>query len=109
MEDLHLLDDRKTAEQVVYSCIHKGYGLARAKQALYEKRIPKELWDQVLEDYPDQMEKVLSFLRSRLDEDSDNREVKRAVDALMRRGHTYGTIRAALNILSLDWEELTED
>ena len=36
MEDLHLVDDRATAEQVVSSCISKGYGLMRAKQALYE-------------------------------------------------------------------------
>ncbi len=28
MEDLHLVDDRATAEQVVSSCISKGYGLA---------------------------------------------------------------------------------
>ena len=43
MEDLHLVDDRATAEQVVSSCISKGYGLMRAKQALYEKRIPKRI------------------------------------------------------------------
>ena len=42
MEELHLLDDRNTAEQVVHSCISKGYGLQRAKQALYQKRIPKQ-------------------------------------------------------------------
>jgi SOS response regulatory protein OraA/RecX len=40
MEDLNLLDDRETARQVVERCIRKAYGLARAKQALYEKRIP---------------------------------------------------------------------
>ena len=34
MEQMHLVDDRNTAEQVVHSCISKGYGLARAKQAL---------------------------------------------------------------------------
>ncbi len=109
MEDLHLVNDRNTAEQVVHSCISKGYGLQRAKQALYEKRIPKEYWDEALEDYPDQMEKILSFLRSRLDEDSDSREVKKAIDALLRRGHSYGTIREALNIISLDSAEFTED
>ena len=27
MEDLHLVNDRNTAEQVVHSCISKGYGL----------------------------------------------------------------------------------
>lgn len=109
MEELHLVDDRNTAEQVVHSCISKGYGIARAKQALYEKRIPKEYWEEALEDYPDQMEKIESFLRSRLDADSDQREVKRAIDALIRRGHSYGRIREALNSISLDSEEFMEE
>ena len=109
MEDLHLVNDRNTAEQVVHSCISKGYGLQRAKQALYEKRIPREYWDEALEDYPDQMEKILSFLRSRLDSDSDSREVKKAIDALLRRGHCYGTIREALKKISLDSDEFTEE
>ena len=108
MEDLHLVDDRATAEQVVRSCIYKGYGLARAKQALYEKRIPKEYWEEALEDYPDQTEKIKIFLRSRLDGDSDEKQVKRAIDALIRRGHSYGTIKKALNELSFDCEDVFE-
>ena len=109
MEDLHLVNDRNTAEQVVHSCISKGYGLQRAKQALYEKRIPKEYWEEALADYPDQSEKIESFLRSRLDSDSDDREVKKAIDALLRRGHSYGTIRRVLNDLSFDTEDYFED
>ena len=109
MEDLHLVDDRATAEQVVSSCISKGYGLARAKQALYEKRIPKEYWDEALADYPDQTEKITAFLKSRLDADSDEKQVRRAVDALIRRGHTYGAIRRALDALSFDTEDFQEE
>ena len=109
MEDLHLLNDRNTAEQVVYSCISKGYGLQRAKQALYEKQIPKKYWDEVLEDYPDQNEKIESFLRSRLDADSDQKQIKKAIDALIRRGHSYGTIRQVLNGLSFDTDDYYED
>ena len=109
MEDLHLVDDRATAEQVVSSCISKGYGLARAKQALYEKRIPKEYWDETLADYPDQTEKITAFLKSRLDADSDEKQVRRAVDALIRRGHSYGTIRRALDALSFDTEDFQEE
>ena len=105
MEDLHLVDDRATAEQVVHSCISKGYGLARAKQALYEKRIPETYWEEALAEYPDQCEKIEAFLRSRLDEDSDSKQIKRAVDALIRRGHSYGTIRRVLNELSFDSED----
>lgn len=109
MEDLHLVDDRTTAEQVVSSCISKGYGLMRAKQALYEKRIPKEYWDEALADYPDQTEKITAFLKSRLDADSDEKQVRRAVDALIRRGHSYGTIRRALDALSFDTEDFQEE
>ena len=109
MADLQLVDDRKTAEAVVHSCISKGYGLQRAKQALYEKRIPKQYWDEVLEDYPDQEAKIETFLRSRLGADSDQKQIKKAIDALIRRGHSYGTIRRVLQSLSFDSDDDFED
>ncbi len=109
MEDLNLVDDRNTAEQVVHSCISKGYGLQRAKQALYEKRIPKEYWEEALADYPDQMEKIVAFLRARLDEDSGEKDIKRAIDGLLRRGHSYRRIREGLQIISLDSDEFMEE
>ena len=109
MEDLNLVDDRATAEQVVRSCIAKGYGLQRARQALYEKQIPKAYWDEALEDYPDQSEKIQDFLRSRLDGDSDEKEKKRAIDALLRRGHSFETIKKALEALSFEAEDVFED
>ena len=109
MNDLNLLDDAKVAEQVVSRCIAKGYGLSRAKQALYEKKVPKEYWDDALADYPDQSEKIEDFLLSRLDADSGEKEIKKAIDALMRRGHSYGTIRRALNELRFDAEEFPEE
>ena len=107
MSDLNLLDDAKTAEQIVDRCIRKGYGLSRAKQALYEKRIPKELWEDALADYPDQTEKIVDFLRSRLDDEADERDVRRATDALLRRGHSYQEIRRAMQKLNFadDFQE----
>ena len=107
MADLKLVDDRKTAEQVVARCISKGYGLARAKQALYEKRIPKEYWDEALEDYPDQTDAITEYLRSHLSDSNDERQVRKAVDALLRRGHSYGDIRAAM--AQLDFDMFQED
>ena len=109
MEELHLVDDRNTAEQVVHSCISKGYGLQRAKQALYEKRIPKQYWEEALEDYPDQADRIESFLRSRLDGDSDQKQIKKAIDALIRRGHSYSVIRRVLSELSFDSDDYIED
>ena len=109
MEDLDLIDDRKTAEQIVSRCAAKGYGLSRVKQALYEKRIPKQFWDEALADYPDQSDNILEFLREKLSDSQDSREVKRCIDALIRRGHSYGQIRRALDQLSLDADEFPED
>ena len=109
MSDLELLDDAKVAEQVVHRCIAKGYGPARAKQALYEKKVPKQYWDDALADYPDMTEKIEDFLRAKLGKEYDDREVKRAIDALLRRGHSYGQIRQALNRLRLDTEDFLED
>ncbi len=109
MSDLSLVDDRKTAEALVESCIRKGYGAARAKQALYEKQIPKHLWEEVLEDYPDQTEKIADFLRMKLGRDWDEKDLKRAIDAAMRRGHSYGDIRRALATLEADEDEFPEE
>ena len=109
MSDLSLLDDARVAEQVVARCISKGYGLARAKQALFEKKVPKEFWEDALADYPDQEEKIEDFLRARISDPRDQREVKKAVDALMRRGHSYGAVRRVLNQLQLDNEDFLED
>ena len=107
MSELDLVDDARTAAQIVSQCARKGYGIARAKQALYEKRIPKEFWEDALADYPDQSEHISDFLRSRLSEPGDAAQVKRAVDALLRRGHNYSDIRRCLR--QLDAEELLED
>ena len=109
MAELSLVDDRRTAEEIVSRCISKGYGLARAKQALYEKRIPKEYWEQALVDYPDQKDAIAAFLTSRLSADSDEKAVRRAIDALIRRGHSYAVIRRTLENLSFDTEQLPED
>lgn len=108
MEGLDLIDDRKTAQQVVERCIHKGYGLARAKQALYEKRIPKEYWEEALADYPQQIDKISEYLQSHLHTDADPKEMKRVIDALIRRGHSYSTVRRVLDRLSFDTDEFPE-
>lgn len=108
MSDMSLLDDKKTAEQVVSRCIHKGYGLARAKQALYEKQIPKEFWEEVLADYPEQTDKIMDFLDSRLGEHPTDKELKRAIDALLRRGHSYSAIRHAMQEMAVESDEIPE-
>ena len=99
------MDDRKTAEQIVSRCISKGYGLSRAKQALYEKRIPKEYWQEVLEDYPDQQDAIRTYIENHLSDPSDRKELKKVIDALLRKGHSYSAIRRAMECADVLEEE----
>ena len=54
----------------------------------------------MLQYYPDQTEKILAFLQSRLGDSWDEKELRRATDALLRRGHSYQEIRSAMRIFS---------
>ena len=105
LSELNLVDDRQTAKQIVSQCVRKGYGLQRAKQALYEKQIPKNLWEEALESYPDQTNAIARFLEQRIKDPSDPKQVKRAIDAALRRGHSYGQIKGALEQIGSEIEE----
>ncbi|MDD6643543.1 MAG: regulatory protein RecX [Firmicutes bacterium] len=98
LSELHLLDDRQTAAQIVRSGAARGYGAARIRQMLYEKRVPKELWDEALEQLPPQDDAIDLFLQRRFrGKTPDRAEIKRATDALLRRGHSWEDIRRALS------------
>ena len=109
MEEMKLVDDAETARQIVSRCVAKGYGLQRAKQALYEKQIPKRYWEEALADYPDQSDHIYTFLRSKVSDKSDQKAVKKAIDALLRRGHSYSQIRSGLQRMDMDREDFPEE
>ena len=90
----------------------RGYGAARAKSILYEKGIPKELWDEALEELPEMDGAIDTFLRRKLDGRTlDAKQIKKTVDALLRRGHSYHDIQAGLRRYeaSLSLEQTQED
>ena len=109
MAELDLLDDREVARNVVQKCINRGYGPARARQMLYEKKVPREYWEEALADYPDMEEEITDFLRSKMGRNPGEKEKKRAIDAALRRGHNYSQIRRALNSLDMDHDDFLED
>lgn len=112
LEELHLIDDLETAKQLVRSACLRGYGAARAKSILYEKGIPKELWDEALEELPEMDAAIDTFLRRKLDVRTlDAKQIKKTVDALLRRGHSYHDIQAGLRRYeaSLSLEQTQED
>ena len=109
LSDLRLLDDAAVAEQIVRSGAAKGYGTSRIRQMLYEKRVPRELWDEALAALPPQDDAIDEYLRRRFrGATPDRAECKRATDALLRRGHSWSDIRRALERYALD-EDFVED
>lgn len=97
LEDLHLIDDLETAKQLVRSAALRGYGRARAKNILYEKGIPKEFWEEALEELPEMDGAIDTFLRRKLEgKPLDDKLIKKTVDALLRRGHSYHDIQEGL-------------
>ena len=109
LSDLRLLDDAAVAEQIVRSGAAKGYGAARIRQMLYEKRVPRELWDAALAALPPQDDAIDTYLRRRFRGTTPDRaECKRATDALLRRGHSWSDIRRALERYAPD-EDFVED
>ena len=101
-----MLNDELFAESVVRSYTRKGYGAARIRQMLYAKHIPRELWDEALAELPEQDDAIDAFLQKRFrGRQPDRTEIRRAADALLRRGHAWGDIRRALERYDPDFPE----
>lgn len=105
LDELHLLDDAAVAEQLVQSAVRKGYGRRRIENILYEKRIPHEYWEAALAAIPAMDGALDTYLHRALDGRSvDDKLLKRTTDALLRRGHSWSDIRAALARYRADLE-----
>ena len=101
-----MLNDELFAESVVRGYTRKGYGAARIRQMLYAKHIPRELWDDALQELPEQDEQIDALLRRRLRSDTPDRdELRRASDYLYRRGFGRDEIRAAIARYQDNFEE----
>lgn len=96
LEELNLLDDAETARQIVSRGVSRGYGAERIRQMLYEKRIPKQYWDEALAELPDMSDALTAFLRKRLGEKPDEKAIRSAAQAAIRRGYRWEEVRQAL-------------
>ena len=88
-------NDRKLLERTV-AILRKSLP-GRVRQELQKRGISRELWDDALSQLPPQGNAIDDFLRRRFrGAKPDQKELKRATDALLRRGHSWSDIRSAL-------------
>ena len=96
LEAIGAINDADYAALLVRHCADLGYGPARTREKLYEKGVPRELWDEALDQLPDNGEQIDRFLQSKLrGRMPDEKEKKRLTDALLRRGYSWGDVKAA--------------
>ena len=107
LEAIGAIDDADYAAMLVRHYGNLGYGAAYVRQKLYEKGIPRELWDEAMDALPDAAEHIGRFLESKLHgRVPDEKEKKRLTDALLRRGFSWSDVKAGWNAMGT---EILED
>ena len=103
LEAIGAINDADYAAILVRHCAGLGYGPARIREKLREKGVPRELWDDALDQAPDNAEQIDRFLESKLRGCMpDEKEKKRLSDTLLRRGFPWSDVKAGLNRLGAE-------
>ena len=98
LEAIGAIDDADYAVLIVRHYGQLGYGPAYVRQKLYEKGVPRELWDVAMDALPDPAELIGRFLENKLrGELPDEKGKKKLTDTLLRRGFSWGDIRKGWN------------
>ena len=106
LEAIGALNDAEYAAALARHYSGRGYGPARVREKLYEKGIPRELWEDALEQIPENDGQIDAFLAGKLrGREPDEKEKRRLTNALLRRGYPWGDIKAAWTRLGEETEE----
>ena len=107
LEAIGAINDAEYAALLARHCADLGYGPQRVREKLYEKGVPRELWEDAVDTLPDPAEAIDRFLERKLrGRTPDEKEKKRLSDALLRRGFSWSDVRAGLNRLGAElWED----
>lgn len=97
MEELGYLNDASYAAQVVRYYSAKGFGEKKLRDELYRRGIPREMWDDALEQAQDPAEAIDAFVSKKLaGKDLDRKQRQKVSAALARRGYSWSDINDAL-------------
>jgi len=97
--ELGYINDADYASLIVNHYCAKGYGLARIKDELFTRGIPRDLWDDKLAELDDDglLDTAVEFLQKKLRGSQEKDDLRRASDALVRRGYSYSDAKSAIN------------
>lgn len=96
LEELGYLNEAEYAGRIVRHYAGKGFGERKLRDELYRRGVPRELWEDALAQIEDNSEAIDAFLDKKLKGSRDPKEIKKASDALARRGFRWPEISDAL-------------
>ena len=106
LEAIGAIDDLEYAALLVRHYGNLGYGPAYVRQKLYEKGVPRDLWEEALDHLPEAEGAVDRYLETKLrGKCPDEKEKKRLSDALLRRGFSWGDVKAGFSRLGTETRE----
>lgn len=99
LEAIGALDDMAYAATLVRHYSTMGYGRQRLKAKLQEKAVPRELWDEALDEAPEPDDQIQKFIAKKLGDNPNPhmKTIKKVSDALMRRGFSWHDIKDGLD------------
>jgi len=97
--ELGYINDSDYATLIVRHYAAKSYGEARIRDELYKRGIPRDLWDEKLAelDVNETVDTAFEFLSKKLRGSTEKDDLRKASDALVRRGFGYDEAKAAIN------------
>ena len=105
MEELGYLNEPEYASRIVRHYAQKGFGARKIRDELYRRGIPRELWDEAMAQIEDNSPAIDAFLEKKLKGSHDPKDIKKASDALARRGFSWSEISDALRRYGMEiWD-----
>ena len=99
LASLGFVDDRRYASLVLRQYAGKGYGSRRVRMELMRRGLDRNVIDDALTEMPEQDDTLDRLLRQKLHGSLERADIKKATDALVRKGYGYDEISAALHRL----------
>ena len=102
LEEIGMVDDAEYAASIVSHYSGKAYGKARIRDELFKRGIDRELWEEAMSgifnaSIFDAGGAEHEFLLKKLKGSRDKDDLRRAANALCRRGFSYEEARSAVN------------
>ena len=106
MEQLGYLNDAEYAARVVRHYSAKGFGPGKLRDELYRRGVPRDLWQEAMDQAEDSAQSIDAFVAKKLaGKTADRQNLKKVSDALARRGYRWPDINDALRRYGAETEE----